>query len=449
MNNDKLESGKEPKDHQRIPGPTKQKKRRTYAVIVLFLLVLGFPLISLASQLLSLGISTIFSYWSYFAFGLLSVLAIFSMYVMLQEQSYAHGEKASSVLSSSSRLLVKYKHLTIPSLALSILSLLTWLSRAFNPYFSLELIYTLVIILGLETLFHLSFNLWPRKLLVSSKLQSAILGFLIVLGGLLSLFVIGAASTLVISLVFVGIVFVGGIGSVTMIDLVGSEVSQYLKPAKPLHFLYMFGFFILLLALVTLNENYLFSLHTLDPVLAGELSTLQSGPIYSSLSIEVALVLGAIYLGYSFAKRKHWQKSSTLVYILVVISVSGFLLSFMTALTDTDWSVAIAPSKSLFANILEILPSISLFVVGYSQLLIELPRKAATKLSLEQDKFLASLTLFVLFSAVAEFSSWSLFGKPGYFLAETDIIQWFAIPLGALAIAISKVKGHRKQIISA
>ncbi|MHB1907737.1 MAG: hypothetical protein ACYCQJ_02555 [Nitrososphaerales archaeon] len=440
----KLELGKESKDYQRIPGPTKQKKRRTCAIVVLFLIVLGFPLISLASQMLSLGVSAFFSYWSYFAFGLLSVLAIFSMYVMLQEQSYEHGEKASSVISNSSRLLVKYKHLTIPSLALSILSLLTWLSGAFNPYFSLELIYTLVIILGLETLFHL---LWPPKL--SYKLESAILGVLIFVGGLLSLFVIGAASTLVISLVFVGIVFVGGIGSVTMIDLVGSEVSQYLKPAKPLHFLYVFGFFVLLLALVTLNENYLFSLHTLDRVLAGELATLQSGPIYSSLSIEVALVLGAIYLAYSFAKRKHWQNASTLVYILVVIAVSGFFLSFMTALTDTDWSVAIAPSKSLFANMLEILPSISLFVVGYSQLLIELPRKAATKLSLEQDKFLASLTLFVLFSAVAEFSSWSLFGKPGYFLAETDIIQWFAIPLGAIVIAISKVKRHRAQIVGA
>ncbi|MDG6906956.1 MAG: hypothetical protein JRN20_14370, partial [Nitrososphaerota archaeon] len=407
----------------------RRRRRELYAIGVLALVLLGFPLISLYAEFSSLAVNTFIDYWNYFAIVLFVILAIFSMYVMLHEQSERHGQKESQVLGNSLKLVFKYKHLTIPAVVLSVVSLLGWLSGTFSPLFSLDLILSVVIILALETLFHLSFNLWPNKLRNSQKLQKAVLALLVILGLFSSLFIFGlVGGLLIIALIFMGIVFVGGIGSVTIIDLVSSEVSHHFKPTKKLHFLYVFGFVGLLLGLVTINGDYISSLHSSESALSVELSTLQGGPGFSSLFIETALVLGLAYLIYSLLRRVHWKNASTLVYLVVLMSVAGFFLFYLVALADTDWAAALSKSNSLAASILDIFPSFALFVIGYSQLLIELPRKVAAKLSLEEDKFLAALTLLVIFSALAEFLSWSLYGKPGLFLAEVDIIQFLAIP---------------------
>ncbi|MHB2037182.1 MAG: hypothetical protein ACYCPW_10645 [Nitrososphaerales archaeon] len=416
----------------------KKTHRGIYAIGLLLLTVLGFPLIAIYAKYSSLAVNEMVGDWDNFTFILLAILAVFSMYVMVKERSEKHEERASQVLTSSFRLLFKYKHMTGPVVVLSLFSALEWISG--YPVFGIELIYSIVIILGLETIFHLTFNSWPQKLKTSPRLQKAFIIFLIFGGFFLSFGFLQTLSVFVVAFIFLGIIFAGGIGIVGIIGALSSAASEQFEPRKKAHYVYLFGLVTLLILLMRFTGSYVFSLQSSDSVISEELSALQSGASFSLIFAQLALVSGIAYLAYSFLRKRVLQNARRLFYLVIAISVAGFFLSYMYGLLQADYSAAVNPTNSLVYSILEILPSMGLFVVGYGQLLVEMPRKVAARMELEQDKFLASLTLFILFSAIAQFLSWSLYGKPGYFLAEADIIQWFAVPVGAVVIAVSKRK---------
>ncbi|MCL5067562.1 MAG: hypothetical protein M1368_04330, partial [Thaumarchaeota archaeon] len=387
-----------PIEDESVPTMPDVKEKKTYrgiyAIGLLLLTLLGFPLIAIYAKYSSLAANETIADWNNFAFVLLTILAVFSMYVMVKEQSEKHQETGSQVLADSFRLLFKYKHMTLPVLVLSLFSVLEWISG--YSVFGIELIYSIVIILGLETIFHLAFNSWPKKLKTSPRLQTAFIIFLIFGGFFLSFGFLQTLVVFVVALIFFGIIFVGGIGIVAIVDALGSVTSQQFKPRRRLHYVYLFGLVALSLILMQLASNYFFSLKTSDSVISEELYALQSGANLSLIFTQLALVLGIAYLAYSFLRKRVLQNATKSFYLVIVISVAGFFLSYMYGLLQTDYSAAVNPANSLVYSILEILPSMGLFAVGYGQLLIETPRKIAARMGLQQDKFLASLTLFIL-----------------------------------------------------
>ena len=97
----------------------------------------------------------------------------------------------------------------------------------------------------------------------------------------------------------------------------------------------------------------------------------------------------------------------------------------------------------MYSDSIQLIPSIALFIVGYTQILVEIPRKTSRLLMQEENKFIVSLTWLILFSALAEFLSWLVYGQPGEFVFEADLIQWFGIPIGIALIALKFVRKRR------
>ena len=120
--------------------------------------------------------------------------------------------------------------------------------------------------------------------------------------------------------------------------------------------------------------------------------------------------------------------------------MAGFVLMYLAILTDGDWIASVGNIGSVYSDSIQLIPSIALFIVGYSQILVEIPRKASRLLMQEENKFIVSLTWLILFSALAEFLSWLVYGQPGEFVFEADLIQWFGIPMGIVLVLLKKSK---------
>ena len=116
---------------------------------------------------------------------------------------------------------------------------------------------------------------------------------------------------------------------------------------------------------------------------------------------------------------------------------------YLAILTDWDWIASVGHIGSVYSDSIQLIPSIALFIVGYSQILVEIPRKTSRLLMQEENKFVVSLTWLILFSALAEFLSWLIYGQPGEFVFEADLIQWFGIPIGIALIALKFVRKRR------
>ncbi|MDG6996147.1 MAG: hypothetical protein JRN52_09490 [Nitrososphaerota archaeon] len=428
-------------------GATKSNSKRRVAIVLALLTLFGSPTLALYSKYSFMNVDTFVGDWGDMALFLLAGLACFSIYELVSERSTEEGEKSKQVIDHSTQLLFKYKHITIPVFVIFVFATLSWLSGA--PYLGILLSYSIVIILGLISLFHASFKFWPQQLKTNKRIQSGLFVLLIIVG-LFTSFGIQFLAVPIITLVFVGIVFIGGIGTVTIIDTIGSEVSHVADAQKKVHYIYPFVILAILIPLLIMATDYVYSFPIGPTALSSvsqELSTLQAGVLFSYYFVFLALVLGGVYFVFSVFRKRMFQNVSRFLYLVVVVAIAGSLISYIDGYVAVDWNSAVSPN--LLSNfVIGAIPSFILFAIGYTQLLLELPKRASTKMQLEEDKFAVAITYLIIFSAISEFMSWALYGKPGFFLAEVDLVQWVALPVGAIIIGISKWNLHKQKILN-
>ena len=193
------------------------------------------------------------------------------------------------------------------------------------------------------------------------------------------------------------------------------------------------------LGAIIANGNELSMLKTLK----SETQSLLTGANVSLLSISLALAVTALYA--TFLKFKKAFVGRKLFFALISVPVAGFVFLYLAIMTDGDWVASIVRLGDVYSYLLQLIPSIALFAVGYSQILVEIPRKTSRLMMQEENKLLVTLTWLVLFSALAEFLSWLVYGQPGEFIFEADLIQWFGIPIGIALLSAKYVKIRRKS----
>lgn len=422
-----------------------------FSGLSVLLVLFATPVIITLGWFLHSNLTFVFEVWTYVSVFTIIILTILSIYKMLSEEARKSKENDLAELRKDLSFLLKYRHITIPPLILSIVAGLGYIAHLFSPYFSLLLIYASVVILTLESLFHSLYKYWPKVLRNSTRLQNAFVVILIFAGLVLSVFVIGTAGVVLISVLFVGFILVGGIGLAFVVDVAASDISNWFFARTKLSTLIALAAFVFLAIWLWYSGDLVGHLGGMNAgggviqianSLKGESQALLSGTNISFLSLVFALIVAAIYSAFLKIKRRFGDGQKTLLFVLLSIPIAGFVFLYLAILTDGDWIASASSIGNGFSSSLQLLPSVALFVVGYSQILIEIPRKTSRTMLTQGNRFLTALTWLIIFSALAEFLSWSVYGRPGAFVFEVDLVQWFGIPIG---IALLVFKYIRKK----
>ena len=424
------------------------------SLLSLLLVLFATPAIITLGWLSHSNLTYVFNAWMLVAVLTLILLAILCMHAMLTEEARKSRENNLSEIRRDLLSLLKYRHILIPMLILSILGGVGYFLRLFSAYFSLQLVYAAVIILALETVFHSLYRYWPVMLKGSTRYQNLLTTVIIIIGLLLSLLVIGTAGAVLISIVFAGFILVGGIGLAFVVDTTASSLSHLPFATKRSGVSAVLIAFILLAVWLWFTGDIVGYISGIGVGVSGshvisglksEYQALLSGTNISFLGVVSALIAAAVYLVSLKLRKSQVTGASNAMFILTSIPMAGFVLMYLAILTDGDWIASVGHIGSVYSDSIQLIPSITLFIVGYSQILVEIPRKTSRLLMQEENKFIVSLTWLILFSALAEFLSWLVYGQPGEFIFEADLIQWFGIPIGIALLSAKYVKIRRKS----
>ena len=418
-------------------------------LLSLLLVLFATPAIITLGWLSRYNLTYVFNAWILVAVLTLILLAILCMHAMLTEEARKSRENNLSEIRRDLLSLLKYRHILIPMLILSILGGVGYFLRLFSAYFSLQLVYAAVIILALETVFHSLYRYWPVMLKGSTRYQNLLTTVIIITGLLLSLLVIGTAGALLISIVFAGFILVGGIGLAFVVDTTASSLSHLPFATKRIGVSAVLIVFILLAVWLWFTGDIVGYISGIGVGVSGshvisglksEYQALLSGTNISFLCVVSALIAAAVYLVSLKLRKSQVTGASNAMFILTSIPMAGFVLMYLAILTDGDWIASVGHIGSVYSDSIQLIPSITLFIVGYSQILVEIPRKTSRLLMQEENKFIVSLTWLILFSALAEFLSWLVYGQPGEFILEADLIQWFGVPIGIMLLSAKYLK---------
>ena len=422
------------------------------SLLSLLLVLFATPVIVTLGWLSRSNLTYVFNVWMLVAVLTLILLAILCMHAMLTEEARKSRENNLSEIKRDLLSLLKYRHILIPMLILSILGGVGYFLGLFSAYFSLELVYAAVIILALETVFHSLYRYWPETLKGSTRYQNVLITVIIIIGILLSLLIIGTAGVVLISIVFAGFILVGGIGLAFVVDTTASSLSHHQPATKWIGVYTVLVAFILLAVWLWFTGDIVGYISGIGAGVSGshvisglksEYQALLSGTNISFLGVVMALAVTAVYLVSLKLRKGRVDGTSNALFILTSVPMAGFVFLYLAILTDGDWIASAGHLGSVYSDSIQLIPSIALFIVGYSQILVEIPRKASRLLMQEENKFIVSLTCLILFSALAEFLSWLVYGQPGEFVFEADLIQWFGIPIGIALIAVKLVRKRR------
>ena len=418
-------------------------------LLSLLLVLFATPAIITLGWLSRYNLTYVFNAWILVAVLTLILLAILCMHAMLTEEARKSRENNLSEIRRDLLSLLKYRHILIPMLILSIFGGVGYFLRLFSAYFSLQLVYAAVIILALETVFHSLYRYWPVMLKGSTRYQNLLTTVIIITGLLLSLLVIGTAGALLISIVFAGFILVGGIGLAFVVDTTASSLSHLPFATKRIGVSAVLIVFILLAVWLWFTGDIVGYISGIGVGVSGshvisglksEYQALLSGTNISFLCVVSALIAAAVYLVSLKLRKSQVTGASNAMFILTSIPMAGFVLMYLAILTDGDWIASVGHIGSVYSDSIQLIPSIALFIVGYSQILVEIPRKTSRLLMQEENKFIVSLTWLILFSALAEFLSWLVYGQPGEFILEADLIQWFGVPIGIMLLSAKYLK---------
>jgi hypothetical protein len=253
--------------------------------------------------------------------------------------------------------------------------------------------------------------------------------------------------------VFAGFILVGGIGLAFVVDTTASSLSHLPFATKRIGVSAVLIVFILLAVWLWFTGDIVGYISGIGVGVSGshvisglksEYQALLSGTNISFLGVVSALIAAAVYLVSLKLRKSQVTGASNAMFILTSIPMAGFVLMYLAILTDGDWIASVGHIGSVYSDSIQLIPSIALFIVGYSQILVEIPRKTSRLLMQEENKFIVSLTWLILFSALAEFLSWLVYGQPGEFIFEADLIQWFGVPIGIMLLSAKYLKIRRK-----
>lgn len=395
------------------------------------------------------GLTTVFSAWTYVSILTLTIVAVLSLYQMLMEEARLSKEGDLTEIRRDLLFLLKYKHITWPFLVLSLVAAVGYFSRIFSVFFSLQMVYAAVIILAMESIFHSLFRFWPRFLKESALRQDAFVAVIVVASLLLSLFVVGAADVILISIVFAGFILVGGIGLAFVVDKTASSLSHLPTARNRVSVSIVFIALILLAVWLWYTGDFVGYISGTGTGISGsniiaglntEYQSLLSGVNISFLSVVLALIFTVVYFASVKLGRSRTSGANNALFILISVPTAGFVFLYLAILADGDWAASVGGIGTAYSYAIQLVPSIALFAVGYSQILIEIPRKTSRILMTQENRFLAALTWLIIFSALAEFLSWSVYGQPGTFVFEVDVVQWFGIPIGIVLLVFRYVR---------
>jgi hypothetical protein len=386
------------------------------------------------------------------------VLGLHGVFKTLQgeaEHQKAEGlkpEKLHRVLLGHFRNILGQRDIVYAVVAISVLAGIAWAVNVAVVSdqivqvwaFSLALIEALVLFFVIEILYLLSWKRLPVGSRRDRVFRRAV--DILTLSGVL-LFSISSATGCMFSIdlscsafgwlgeavfaTFFVVFFISGLGEMTIVDTLSETISSHIPLRPRRHFLYV-G--LLLLSMVALN------------ILAGVRSIFGPGTGYLILGTELAIGFGIVYLAYLLVRGRELERFSTLAYGVLMFGLSGLFFAY----TFRD----IIPPALNFAGAIVVSPttlilSLTVFVIGYLNLTIEIPKRAERKLGIRHDRLVASLTFLMIFTVVANYQQ-ALFSGAGsaVFFFQTKVPASLGLWAGAVAFAIAKVRwaGQRGRV---
>jgi len=217
----------------------------------------------------------------------------------------------------------------------------------------------------------------------------------------------------------------------TIVDTLSDTISSHIPLRPRRHFLYVA---LLLFSMAGLN------------ILGRVESIFGPGTGYLILGTELAIGFGIVYLAYLLVRGRESEHFSTLVYGVLMFGLSGLFFAY----TFRD----IVPPALNFAGAMVVSPttlilSLTVFVIGYLNLTIEIPKRAERKLGIRHDRLVASLTFLMIFTVVANYQQ-ALFSGAGssVFFFQKNVPASLVLWAGAAALAVAKIRwaGQRVKV---
>ena len=360
--------------------------------------------------------------------------------------------KPPRVILERLKNMIEQKDIAITVTLISILAAVSWalgLVAAGDQIvplwglFSLGLIYGLVLFLTVETLYLLS-SKWLAPTVRNNRLFAwaidsvALTGSLLVsIAATLAYITTAGCATLsqlpcqiwdslssLSAAIFLIVFFLSGLGTMGVVDTLSESVSSRVPSGGMRHALYLVFVFGSMLGLIILLPH--------NPVF---------GPAtgFGVLGAELAILIGISYLGYLLVRKRESQQSSSLVYVILMLGLSGLFLGY--TFRNTTPTPDITQPNPFPAPSLEMLVlTLTLFSIAYLTLLMSLPRALEHKLGIKHTRLVASVTFLMLFAVVANYQLAQLsgFGLGVLFFQEEGAV-YPGVWAGALFLTVRKI----------
>jgi len=345
------------------------------------------------------------------------------------------------------RSMIEQRDIAVTVLLITILAAVTWaigvavVGDQIVQFwaFSLGLVYGLVLFLAIETLYLLCSkwfapSLRNNHLFVRAVDSVALSGSLVLAlastvgcmyGPGLPCGVFDWLGNLSFSVLFV-IFFISGLGTMGIVDTISESISSRVPSGGKKHVPYLI---LLFGSIVGLRILLPYS----SPILG-------SATGFGLIGADLAIVVGLSYLTYLVARRRESQESSSLVYVVLMLAVSGLFLVYTfkdsAQLPDLSLNSSFAPLSPE-----QLLLTLTLFSVAYLTLLLAMPRSVEQKLGIKQTRLVATITFLMLFTAVANYQRAVFSGLgPGALFYQKEGAIYPGVWVGAFILTLGKIR---------
>ena len=137
------------------------------------------------------------------------------------------------------------------------------------------------------------------------------------------------------------------------------------------------------------------------------------------------------------ARRSEISKSRSVVYLVFVLTLGGMFIGYSFGKLGSAFEEGISFSNpSIIEFIGVFVAPMTLFLVGYVQLILDLPTAIVRRFG-GQAKFLPSLTFFFVLVALADYQVALTSSGVGSFFAE-GYVRWLGLLFGGVVLSIRK-----------
>lgn len=382
----------------------------------------------------------------------LLALAVHSVYKTARKEAEfvrtdsSRSQNPPTVILERFRSMVEQKDIAVTILLITILVAATWAvgvavigNQVVQLWaFSLGLVYGLVLFLAIETLYLLCSkwfvpSLRKNRLFVHAVDSVALTGSLVValastLGCMygieLPCGIFGWLGNLSFAVLFI-IFFISGLGTMGIVDTISESVSSRVPSCRKKHVPYMI---LLFGSIVGLRILLPYSSPILGPATG-----------FGLIGADLAIAVGLLYLAYLMARRSESQESSSLVYVVLMLAVSGLFLVYtfkdtaqLPDLNVTNSFSPLSPERLVL--------TLTLFGIAYLTLLLAMPRAVEQKFGIKHTRLVATITFLMLFTAVANYQRAVFSGLgPGALFYQKEGAIYPGVWVGALILTVGKI----------